>query len=107
MLRMSTPAESTDSAWKPVTAQMAVAVANASRDGRLQKFNGNFGLFRGLTMSLALLAALAGYEHHWIALGVLLLLAWATRFRMKRFSSYYARELWMQFLTLGDSSGGT
>ena len=101
-LRMGVPADDTDAAWKPVTAQMAVAVANASRDGRLQKYNGNFGLFRGLTMSLALLAGLAGFEHLWVALGILLLLAWATRFRMKRFSAYYARELWMQFLALGD-----
>lgn len=105
-LRMRVPADDTDVAWKPITAQMAVAVANASRDGRLQKYNGNFGLFRGLTTSLVLLAALAGYEHVWVALGMLLLLAWATRFRMKRFSGYYARELWMQFLALGDSSGG-
>ena len=103
-LGMSVPDKDDDAAWKPVTAQMAVAIANASRDGRLQKFNGNFGLFRGLTMSLALLAALAAFEHLWIALSILLLLGWATRFRMKRFSGYYARELWIQFLTLGDSS---
>ena len=108
VLRMTVPAEDdNDWAWRPVTAQMAVAVANASRDGRLQKYNGNFGLFRGLTMSLALLVGLAGFEHLWIALGVLLLLAWATRFRMKRFSGYYARELWMQFLTLGASTTGS
>jgi hypothetical protein len=103
VLRLAAPTEDTNASWQPITAQMAVAVANASRDRRLQKFNGNFGLFRGLTMSLALLAMLAAYERLWVDLVMLLLLTWATRFRMKRFSGYYARELWMQFLALDAS----
>jgi hypothetical protein len=100
LLHQSPTIEDKNEAWKPVTAQMAVAVANAGRDARLQKFNGNYGLFRGLTASFAILLCYAAYERLWVSVGLLFVLGWATRFRMKRFSGYYARELWMQFLAL-------
>jgi hypothetical protein len=100
VLNTSVSGNEDDAAWRPLIAQMAIAVANAGRGERLQKFNGNFGLFRGLCAALVTLCAYAAFEHLWLATAILIVLVWATRFRMKRFSKYYARELWMQFLAL-------
>lgn len=100
VLKIGVTVDAPDSQWRPVTAQMAVAVANAGRDARLQKYNGNYGLFRGLAMSLALICIAATLHRQWPTAALALAAAWALRFRMKRFSGYYARELWLQFLEI-------
>ena len=100
VLKIGVSLDEPDSQWRPVTAQMAVAVANAGRDARLQKFNGNYGLFRGLAMSLVLICIAATLQRQWPAAALALAAAWAVRFRMKRFSGHYARELWLQFLAM-------
>lgn len=92
-------------AWRSIVGQVAVLVSNDGKTDRLEKFNGNYGLFRGLTAALTILAVVAITQRAWVEVGVLTPLAWATRFRMKRFGIYYARELWLQFLTLADDAG--
>lgn len=89
--------------WSGITREMIVRVKNAHRDERLGRFNGNYGLFRGvLAGALVLMIASFGYTGSWIwqeqiallVIGALALL------RMDRFGQHYARELFLQVLDL-------
>jgi hypothetical protein len=96
-----------DRQWHAVVSQLAAVIANAGRAARLDKFNGNFGLFRGLTGSLSVLTVVGLTQHQWWFSVTVALTALATAFRMQRFSRYYARELWVQTLSLPQSDTGT
>jgi hypothetical protein len=99
--------------WRSIVAQMYAAVAAAGRAARVDKFNGNYGLFRGLVLALAidlLVVLYAGAWEHAPALGggrsvafiaallvfAILLAAW----QMKRYSAFYAKEVLVQFLQI-------
>ena len=104
LLAMDIPADASDDQWRPVTAQMAIYVANSGKAERLDKFNGNYGLFRGLSAALLVLLILALWHLAWTFAALTLLAASATMLRMKRFGNYYARELWLQFLSIDATS---
>ena len=84
--------------WRAVTAQIATYLSASGRSARLDKFNSNYGLFRGLTVALAIVTIVAVLKHEWINAGGAMVFCWASRYRMKRFSGHYARELWLSFL---------
>lgn len=99
ILGVEPPPETDVAQWRGIIAQIATYLANTRKTARLDKFNGNYGLFRGLTVSLAILVGIVLWRHDYAVAGILTLATWATRYRMKRFSRYYGRELWLQFLT--------
>jgi len=100
ILRLHPPSHPNDQAWKAIIEQIGAAIRNADRGERLDQFNGNFGLFRGLSMALLLLTVVAFFQTS-LAFALVCGLGFlATSYRMVRFSRYYARELWVQFLEL-------
>jgi hypothetical protein len=79
--------------------EVYAAVADAKRAGRVDTFNGNYGLMRGLAAAILvlLIAAMA------VGKGLLVAGAFAIMFllalqRMHRFGKHYAMELFIQFL---------
>ncbi|MCW5829568.1 MAG: hypothetical protein KIT79_09660 [Deltaproteobacteria bacterium] len=92
--------------WTPITRQIHAAIGAANRLERIERFNGNYGLCRGIAASLLVVAALLLWEKgpgSWrpvLFFGVLVAIALA---RMHRFGCYYARELFVQFLNLPTS----
>lgn len=89
--------------WAPITRQVYAAVRKDGRNERVDIFNGNYGMFRGIAASLVLILVvlLSDVESNqlrlYFALATLTLLA---LFRMHRFAVYYARELFVQFLEI-------
>lgn len=89
--------------WQSVVSQIGAALKAANRAERLEVFNGNYGLCRGLFSGLLVLLALSLFEYHlthWKADIALLLLCLLMLHRMHRFGWRYARELFVQFLQL-------
>src|SRR5690606_32079600 len=76
-----------------VAGRLGAAVGAAGRTGRLEMFNANYGLMRGVAVVLLGLAfaALAAGLSVWLAAGLGALVAVAV-WRMHRFGRYYARE---------------
>ena len=89
-------------AWYALTRQAYAAVAKAGQSARIDRFNGNYGLNRGLAASLMLIAVvvLAANYHHWKYAAILTALAIVACARMHRFGKHYARELFVQFLEM-------
>jgi hypothetical protein len=87
----------TKSAWRGTTAEVYARVAAAGRAGRVDVFNGNFGLHRGVAAGLLLATGVALHaksELVWLFLPA----AGLAAARMERFARHYARELYIQFL---------
>jgi hypothetical protein len=76
-------------------------VAGAGKASRVDTFNGNYGLMRGLAATFVVIFILAVVTSKGIAvscgLGLLVLLA---LHRMHRYGRHYATELFVQFLTV-------
>lgn len=88
--------------WYAVTRQVYAEVAGAGRAARIDVFNGNYGLNRGIGAGLVvvLVIALINWPVDWtFAGGVTAALSLAI-YRMHRFARHYAREVFVQFLQL-------
>jgi hypothetical protein len=91
--------------WYAVTRQIYASISAGTRASRVDIFNGNYGLCRGIAAGLLVLllaAAIVDWQA-WkleIALGILFATA---IYRMHRFGVHYGRELFVQFLVLHDS----
>lgn len=88
--------------WYAITRQMYAAIAAAGRSSRVDIFNGNYGLCRGIAAGLLVLLAWSAISdwRAWrieTALAVLIVLA---LYRMHRFGVRYGRELCVQYLQL-------
>jgi hypothetical protein len=91
--------------WWPISRQIYADVAKNGKPDRIDTFNGNYGLNRGLAAATFALACIAAIQSKWsIALGLLVLTA-VYDYRAYRFGVYYGRELYLQFLVLGDGDG--
>ena len=95
--------------WHGITRQIYAAVSAAGRSGRVDTFNGNYGLCRGLAASFLFVAVLIVLRLGWsgrpylsLASSAFLLAGW----RAHRFGVHYARELFVQFLQLPKSRKG-
>lgn len=88
--------------WYGITRQIYAAVSAQSRASRVDIFNGNYGLNRGLCVSLVFVAIVAFFKvpTNWSAIGLLGFGAVLAALRMHRFGKHYARELLVQFLQL-------
>ena len=89
--------------WRSITRQVYAAVQKAGSSARVDTFNGNYGMFRGLVAALLVLLITALAE---VGLSkqrlyaVLVVAAGLALLRMHRFGVHYARELFVQFLNV-------
>jgi len=89
--------------WSAITRQVYAAVAGANKAHRVDTFNANYGLNRGMATSLVMIGMVIlvaegkpRYGYGLLALaGSLVFL-----FRMHRFGKHYARELFVQFIDI-------
>jgi len=97
-----------DAAQKSSSECLAIAhevysiVAAAGQAARVDTFNGNYGLLRGLAAAfLVLLAAAIVTAKGLLVIGVLIALFLLAMQRMNRFGKHYALELFIQYLLVG------
>lgn len=91
--------------WYSVTRQIYAAVSGAGRSARVDAFNGNYGLCRGVAASLVSLlvaTAIVDWRSWRVELTLILLISLAV-FRMHRFAVRYGRELFVQYLQLPEN----
>jgi hypothetical protein len=88
--------------WFPISRQLYSDVARHGKPDRIDTFNGNYGLNRGLAAACLVLACVAA-AYNFAAAGLLLLLSIIYGYRAYRFGVHYGRELYMQFLTIPDT----
>lgn len=75
-------------------------IFQAEKTGRIDIFNGNYSLFRGLSVSFILLAGMVCYYSNWqYSLLSFIPFVLLTR-RMIRFGKYYATEIFLTFYNL-------
>lgn len=104
-LRLTLPdklSELSSGDWIGITRQVYAAVAAAKQSSRVDTFNGNYGLHRGLlaaavVLLLASIPATAATMNSTVTLCIIGAVA-ATR--MHLFGKHYGRELFVQFLQL-------
>ncbi len=88
-------------AWWPISRQLYAKVLHRGRPDRIDTFNGNYGLNRGL--SAASLVGSSRSVRGDVASGIRLLIpAVVYGYRAYRFAVHYGRELFVQFLALED-----
>ena len=88
--------------WYAITRQMYAAIAAAGRSARLDIFNGNYGLCRGIAAGLLLLftwSIILDWRAWRVETALAVLIALAL-YRMHRFGVQYGRELCVQYLQL-------
>jgi threonine/homoserine/homoserine lactone efflux protein len=91
-------------AWWPISRQIYADVAKNGKPDRIDTFNGNYGLNRGLAAATFALACVAAMDGKWFMALVLLVLTVVYDYRAYRFGVYYGRELYLQFLVLNDAT---
>jgi hypothetical protein len=87
-------------AWRPVSRQVYADVNKHGKADRIDTFNGNYGLNRGLSAACLGLAFVAAIELQWHVVAGFVVLAAVFAYRAYRFAVHYARELYLQFLVL-------
>jgi len=86
--------------WRPISRQIYADVGKNGKADRVDTFNGNYGLNRGLASAcLVLLVVALAHADGMISAG-LAFAALVYGYRAYRFAMYYARELYVQFLVL-------
>ena len=95
--------------WRAISKQAYTVVRKAGRSERIDIFNGNYGMFRGIAASLIVI--LAAYlvdleRYNWRLIGAFGVMLGLSLLRMHRFGVHYSRELFLQFigLTFGESA---
>lgn len=86
--------------WWPISRQVYVDVAKNGKPDRIDTFNGNYGLNRGLSSACLVLAVVATFDFQWHLVFGLAAAACVYGYRAYRFAVHYARELYLQFLVL-------
>jgi len=92
--------------WSAITRQIYAVVQSANKSQRIDTFNGNYGMFRGIGSAFLLCSVLSLFTlpQGWKVLVVFLACAALSFYRMHRFGVHYARELFVQFLQIGSVS---
>lgn len=88
--------------WVGIVRQVYAAVAGAKRASRVDTFNGNYGLHRGLVAAALLLLIVSPMSDVTTSTStvILVIVAAVGTSRMHLFGKHYARELFAQFLQL-------
>jgi hypothetical protein len=89
--------------WYPISRQIYADVAKNGKSQRIDTFNGNYGLNRGLCASTLLLALASSVEGQKLIGAALIIAALIYGYRAYRFGVYYGRELYLQFLVMEDA----
>lgn len=108
LVGMKPDSDMTHKKWHPVVRQAYAAVAGAGRAGRIETFNGNYGLCRGIAsafLAVFVLSLFQEIDQHWLERIALLVATGLSLARMHRFGVHYARELFVQFLQLHSMAG--
>jgi hypothetical protein len=95
--------------WFSITRQIYAAVKKAGQAERIDVFNATYGLFRGTVSALIVIAAAAifGKSSQALLLSIGCLVGIGLGFfRMHRFGVHYARELFVQFLSISPERTG-
>jgi hypothetical protein len=90
------------SIWFPICRQIDADVETHGKTSRVETFNGNYGLNRGLCAAMLALAlgGLVIEPKRWFISLMFAVLSAVYLYRMHRFGVHYARELYNQFLLL-------
>lgn len=88
--------------WKVLVREAYAHVAGAGRNGRIDVFNAQYGMMRGLAAGSLVLAVVAATAEpfEWRPMALFGVAALIALYRMQRFGKSYARELFAQFLSL-------
>ena len=89
--------------WWPISRQLYSDVARHGKSDRIDTFNGNYGLNRGLAGACFVLGCVA-VATNLLAAGLLLFLSIVYAYRAYRFGVHYGRELYIQFLTINETT---
>lgn len=89
--------------WWPISRQLYADISKNGKRERIDTFNGNYGLNRGLAAACVLLACIALSQADWAAAVLLFALGGVYAYRAYRFGVHYARELYIQFLTIAET----
>lgn len=86
--------------------EINVRIRHKGKPDRIEKFNRNYGLMRGVAAAFIISSALVLYEAASLWQIVLLLLAAGllATIRMVRFGEHYAREIYAEYLNLPEKS---
>jgi hypothetical protein len=91
--------------WHPISRQIYADIELNGKRDRLEIFNGNYGLNRGLAAVCLALACVALSRGNWqIGLGLFVFCVMYI-YRAYHFGVNYGRELYVQFLAMNDASG--
>jgi hypothetical protein len=86
--------------WWPISRQVYADVGKNGKVERIDTFNGNYGLNRGLSAACVALTIAAATQAQWHVVIGFLALTVVFAYRAYRFGVHYARELYLQFLVL-------
>jgi hypothetical protein len=87
--------------WSFIIRQVYGVVSSAGQASRVDTFNGNYGLHRGIAAScIVLFGSCLWSAKYWPNELILAGLFCVALMRMHRFGRLYARELFMQFITI-------
>lgn len=86
--------------WWPISRQVYADVGKNGKVERIDTFNGDYGLNRGLSAACVALAVVAATQTQWHVVIGFFILAVVFAYRAYRFGVHYARELYLQFLVL-------
>ena len=92
--------------WYSITRQVYAAVSAAGRATRVDIFNGNYGLCRGIAagfLALLVWSVIVNWRLWQVEVGLVILISLAI-YRMHRFGVRYARELFVRYLQLPDTT---
>jgi hypothetical protein len=89
--------------WFPISRQIYSDVERSGKPDRIEAFNGNYGLNRGLAAGCFALACISYVFGKWLVAVGLLIICAIYVYRAYRFGVHYGRELYVQFLSLSDS----
>jgi hypothetical protein len=90
--------------WWLISRQIYADVAKNGNPERIDTFNGNYGLNRGLSAACLGLAIVTALQAQWLIVIGLILLSGVFAYRAYRFGVHYARELYLQFLVLNGAT---
>jgi len=86
--------------WFPISRQIYADIAKNGKPDRIDTFNGNYGLNRGLAAATLALAIVSLAEAQKGVAAALVAVTVVYGYRAYRFARHYAREVYVQFLVL-------
>lgn len=96
--------EMSDKDWKAFVRELNVEVVRNGNTKRIDTFNRNYGLMRGISasfLSFAVLYALGAYNNYDLKIVFFIVCCFGSSlFRMHRFAKRYARELLIEYISL-------